>query len=96
MPTCRFHHKYTLDGLLSIRDVLGSPNASAKDFLESCTKSLVYMLLLQRRIPELHEVATTLGKPLMVTTNPGPPICAHRAIEMAAGSCSAALVSSYV
>ena len=62
MGACRFQNKLTLDELLSIRDVLGPPGASAQDFLETCTKAVVAALIRFKRNAEVHEVATILGE----------------------------------
>ncbi len=60
---CRFQYKYTLDELLSIRDVLGLPEASQKTFIETCTKALVFALVRFKCDSVLHEVAAILGEP---------------------------------
>lgn len=59
---CRFRNSFTLDELLSIRDVLGPPGASPQAFLDSCTKALVAALVRFKRNSELHEVAAILGE----------------------------------
>lgn len=59
---CRFsHNQHTLEELLSIRNVIGPPEASEKAFLESCVKPLIYVLLRHKRTPEVHVVGTILG-----------------------------------
>ena len=60
---CRFRNNFTLDELLSVRDVLGPPEASPKAFLDTCTKALVAALVRFKRDSELHEVAAILGQP---------------------------------
>ena len=64
LRACRFQNSFTLDELLSIRDVLGPPGATASDFLETCPKALVAALIRFKRDSELHEVAAGGELPL--------------------------------